>query len=416
MKIINENNRVVSNNIEIVEQELVKKYVKPEDIVLELGARYGAVSITTNKIVNDKSSHYVVEPDEKVWDALGSNMKNNNCDFNIIKGVIGKEKYKISGSNYSTFTEKDLNGTIKNYDIPDVKFNTLIVDCEGYLEIFYDENKEFFTTLEKIILEADEIDRCNYDRVFDEFIKIGFHQIEKIKEPTCDNMYHYVFIREAPKEKVLICSLSDRPLLSKPMFDQLEEYCNLHKYKCVLETELLTRSRAPSWSKILLLQREMKNNPDIDLIVWIDDDILITNKIIKIEELIENYEFNKVLVSEDVVWSPFNCGVLVCKNNQDTYDYFTHIWDLCEKYPEKKFTGLWEQDIMVRDCQLTSVMNPNEPMPVTIIPHNIIQSFYRDHDLPANKKWKPGHFACHLTGMPLEKRIELRNEIINLIN
>ena len=313
MKIINENNRVVSNNIEIVEQELVKKYVKPEDIVLELGARYGAVSITTNKIVNDKSSHYVVEPDEKVWDALESNMKNNNCDFNIIKGVIGKEKYKISGSNYSTFTEKDLNGTIKNYDIPDVKFNTLIVDCEGYLEIFYDENKEFFTTLEKIILEADEIDRCNYDRVFDEFIKIGFHQIEKIKEPTCDNMYHYVFVREAPKEKVLICSLSDRPVLSKPMFDQLEEYCNLHKYKCVLETELLTRSRAPSWSKILLLQREMKNNPDIDLIVWIDDDILITNKIIKIEELIENYEFNKILVSEDVIWSPFNCGVLICK-------------------------------------------------------------------------------------------------------
>lgn len=416
MKIINENNRVVSNNIEIVEQELVKKYVKPEDIVLELGARYGAVSITTNKIVNDKSSHYVVEPDEKVWDALGSNMKNNNCDFNIIKGVIGKEKYKISGSNYSTFTEKDLNGTIKNYDIPDVKFNTLIVDCEGYLEIFYDENKEFFTTLEKIILEADEIDRCNYDRVFDEFIKIGFHQIEKIKEPTCDNMYHYVFVREAPKEKVLICSLSDRPLLSKPMFDQLEEYCNLHKYKCVLETELLTRSRAPSWSKILLLQREMKNNPDIDLIVWIDDDILITNKIIKIEELIENYEFNKVLVSEDVVWSPFNCGVLVCKNNQDTYDYFTHIWDLCEKYPEKKFSGLWEQDIMVKDCQLTSVMNPNEPMPVTIIPHNIIQSFYRDHDLPANKKWKLGHFAAHFTGMSLEKRIEKRNEIIKLIN
>ena len=216
--------------------------------------------------------------------------------------------------------------------------------------------------------------------------------------------------------KTLVCSLSDRPILSKPMFDQLEEYCNLHNYKCVLETESLTKSRSPAWSKILLLQREIKNNPDIDLIVWIDDDILITNKIIKIEELIEKYEFNKILVSEDVVWSPFNTGVIICKNNQDTYDYLQHIWDLCEKYPEKKFSGLWEQDIMVKDFQLRCVMNPDEPMPLTIIPHNIIQSFYRDHDLPPEKKWKPGHFAAHFTGMSLEKRIELRNEIIKLIN
>ena len=57
MKIIDEKNRVVPNTIEIVEQELVKKYVKPDDRVLELGARYGAVSVTTNKILNDKKKH-----------------------------------------------------------------------------------------------------------------------------------------------------------------------------------------------------------------------------------------------------------------------------------------------------------------------------------------------------------------------
>ena len=51
MKIINEKNRIVPNTTEIVEQELVKKYVKPDDRVLELGARYGAVSVTTNKII-----------------------------------------------------------------------------------------------------------------------------------------------------------------------------------------------------------------------------------------------------------------------------------------------------------------------------------------------------------------------------
>lgn len=212
--------------------------------------------------------------------------------------------------------------------------------------------------------------------------------------------------------KILFCSLSDRPILSKPIFDKLQEYCNRHNYKCVLENKSLDESRAPAWSKIRLLQREMKANPDYDMIVWIDDDILITRQDIKFDELIKPYSFENILVSEDVVWSPINTGVLVCKNNQETYDYLEEIWELCEQYPEKKFTGLWEQDIMVIHARITSLMNPNQRLPLTVIPHNIIQSFYRDHDLPAEKRWKLGHFSAHFTGMSLDRRIQMRDEIL----
>ena len=55
--------------------------------------------------------------------------------------------------------------------------------------------------------------------------------------------------------RLLFCSLSDRPVLSKPMFDKLQQYCDRHKnYKCVLEDKILDESRAPSWSKIRLLK------------------------------------------------------------------------------------------------------------------------------------------------------------------
>lgn len=414
MKIINEKNRIVPNTVEIVEQELVKKYVKPDDRVLELGARYGAVSVTTNKILNDnsKQKHYVVEPDAKVWNALETNMKENNCNFNIIKGVIGEKKYKVCGSNYSTYTEEDPNSTLESYKIPDVDFNTLIVDCEGYLETFYFENVEFFKTLDKIILEADEIERCDYEKVFAEFKKQGFTQIEKIKEPTCNNMYHYVFERQ--KESLLFCSLSDRPLLSGPMFKTLKQYCDRHKYKCVLEDNLLDSDRAASWSKIKLLQREMKANPDIDTLVWIDDDILITREDLRFEELIKPYPFEHILVSADVVWSPFNCGVLVVKNDDSTYRLLEYIWNMCEEeeYKYFKHNGLWEQDVLVRYCRMLKLMNPNQDSPVTIIPHNIIQSFHRDHDLPEKNKWKLGHFSAHFTGMSMEKRIQYRDEVL----
>ena len=206
----------------------------------------------------------------------------------------------------------------------------------------------------------------------------------------------------------LFCSLSDRPLLSEPMFETLKKYCNKWNYKCVLQREVLDDTRAPAWSKIKLLQREMKNNPTIPYIVWIDDDILITNDKIDFSELIKDYSFHYVLVCEDVVWSPFNTGIIVCKNNEETYNYFNEIWDLCEQYPDKKHSGLWEQDIMV----IHDTMNPNL---ITKIPHNIIQSFHRDHTLPNDKKWKMGDFSAHFTGMQLEKRIKYRDEVLKSI-
>jgi hypothetical protein len=30
----------------------------------------------------------VVEPDDRVWDALEKNKNNNNCEFNIVKGLL----------------------------------------------------------------------------------------------------------------------------------------------------------------------------------------------------------------------------------------------------------------------------------------------------------------------------------------
>lgn len=213
--------------------------------------------------------------------------------------------------------------------------------------------------------------------------------------------------------KILFCSLSDRPILSKPMFQQLEQYCNKHDYKCVLEDKILDKSRSPSWSKIKLLQREMNNNPDYDIIVWVDDDILITNTEIKFEELIKSYSFDNILISEDVVESsPFNCGVLVCKNNKQTYNYLKEIWELCEKYPKYKFNGYWEQDIITIHYKSESFQKSS----LTIIPHNIIQSFYRDYAIPEEKKWRPGQFSVHLTGMHLLRRIQLRDEILSIIS
>ena len=47
-----ENNTIIdSENLEKDEQDIAKKYIDPDNVVLELGARYGTVSCVINKIL-----------------------------------------------------------------------------------------------------------------------------------------------------------------------------------------------------------------------------------------------------------------------------------------------------------------------------------------------------------------------------
>jgi hypothetical protein len=174
--------------VEAVEVNQAKKYVKEDDIVLELGARFGGVACATNKILKNKTLHYVVEPDKSVWEALETNKLANDCHFNIIKGTISRTPQRISGTSWATHTIPTDKSEIPNYPLPLVDFNVLIADCEGFLETFYNENKEFFKQLRLIIFEKDMPNRCNYDYLIQEFIKLGF-KAER-------NSFHSVFIKE----------------------------------------------------------------------------------------------------------------------------------------------------------------------------------------------------------------------------
>jgi len=208
--------------------------------------------------------------------------------------------------------------------------------------------------------------------------------------------------------KFLFCSLSDRPNLSQILFEHLQSYCDKHDYKCVLENKSLCNERAPAWSKIILLQREMKNNPEVDYVVWVDDDILITNKNKKFEDFIYSNKDANIIVSEDAIRSyPMNTGIIICKNDNESMKYLQHIWQLCEKYPNSKYGGLWEQDIMTRDYN----QNPNQKI-IKILPYRTIQTFYRT----SNPDWRPSDFSAHFTGMSMDKRIQMRNDILKIIN
>lgn len=171
--------------IEAPEQELVDIHIQPDDIVLELGARYGTVSCKINKKLNNKLNQVSVEPDDRVWKALEDNRERNDCCFHIVKGFISNKKLSLTNLNdfidgYAATYIEDNNSNINHYTLDDIQnmyhlqFNVLVADCEGYLGEFFYQNPSFYDQLRMIIFEADYPDKCDYDKIRETLIFKGF--------------------------------------------------------------------------------------------------------------------------------------------------------------------------------------------------------------------------------------------------
>lgn len=169
------------------EQILADKYIKPDDVVLELGARYGTVSCVINKKLKNKHNQVVVEPDNRVWQPLEDNMKRNNCDFHIIKGFISNKKMKLTDKDfwrgYGTSSEEDPSSKIPSYTLDEIQkkyklnFNVLVADCEGFLCQFLEENPGFLDQLRLIIFEKDNPKICNYNGIKKQLEEKKFKQL-----------------------------------------------------------------------------------------------------------------------------------------------------------------------------------------------------------------------------------------------
>ena len=190
MQFINEKGEVINHlEIERTEQIQAEKYIFPDDVVLELGARYGTVTCVINKKINNPMNQVSVEPDERVWNCLEQNIKNNGCNVNLIKGVISNKKLVLTNTDsyngYAAETIESDNTNLVNYTLDQIqakynlKFNVLVADCEGFLGKFLEENSILYEQLDKIIFETDNPMVCDYNKIFKNLCSNNFSNIEK---------------------------------------------------------------------------------------------------------------------------------------------------------------------------------------------------------------------------------------------
>ncbi|WP_299213011.1 FkbM family methyltransferase [uncultured Aquimarina sp.] len=146
--------RFVFNTYETEEAEYLSKYLSPDATVIELGGCLGFVSCLTNKILNDKARHLVLEANPNLIPWIQKNKEENGCFFSIENVVITKEKEipfyihdLIVGGSLKRKTGNQVNIPGTTFDSLQKKyaltFDTLIMDIEGgELELFRNHKEE----------------------------------------------------------------------------------------------------------------------------------------------------------------------------------------------------------------------------------------------------------------------------------
>lgn len=180
--------RIDTATMERIEQEQAEEFITPDCVVLELGARYGSVSCIINKKIANPRNQVSVEPDARVWNALETNMRANGCEFHIVKGFVSRKVLALTnldawyGGYGATFSDTSASD-IPSYSLEEIEsmhnlsFNTLVADCEGFLERFFDENPHLYKQLKLVMYEEDNRHKCDYKKIAANLTAHGFRCI-----------------------------------------------------------------------------------------------------------------------------------------------------------------------------------------------------------------------------------------------
>ena len=231
---------------------------------------------------------------------------------------------------------------------------------------------------------------------------------------------------ESKRIGVLVMYDNHYERMAKVTIDQnIRQYCDLHKYTLIpVKIESPGNGRAPQWQKIIESIKILDKN-ELDWLFFLDLDCLIMNPSIKLESIIdENYSF--IIPSHGVNAIDFpmeenefgdNCVItsaFLVKNSKIGKSILNSIWE-CRGTPEG--VNIDEFDHEQRQCRIT-LSNPEFRKHAKIVEERLLNRFwhvkspYMALHTGINKlTWEPGDFIAHVTGYPLEERIQILGEL-----
>ncbi len=229
-----------------------------------------------------------------------------------------------------------------------------------------------------------------------------------------------------PNARIAIISITtedaDRLKFNGMSKTSLQKYANKWGYDLHYYTGVLDPSRAPAWSKIPAFQQHISSEK-YDWLVWIDDDMIITNPEIKLEIFIEKYGENKnfIVQTDHYYGSTANTGIFFLRK----CDWGNAFLKAVYEHPQKTNNlgslhhGTWEQG------SIASLIGSSQYKEKAIIlQHKVLQGFdnpdWRWQMTPFKKmihlKWAPGDFIMHVSGQDGNTRRQRMSDVIKALN
>ena len=164
---------------EFPEQTMVTQYFTGNEKVLEIGGNIGRNSLIIGYILRKNNNNFVtLESDSYIANQLRENRNINNMNFYIENSALSKRKLIQKG--WDTIVSETLLDGYKNvntitYDELhskyNIKFDTLVLDCEGAFYYILMDMPEILDNIKLIIMENDywDINKKQYiDKILNE--------------------------------------------------------------------------------------------------------------------------------------------------------------------------------------------------------------------------------------------------------
>lgn len=161
-------------------------------------------------------------------------------------------------------------------------------------------------------------------------------------------------------------------------------YCKKHGYDFIVGDSILDSSRPPQWSKILLIAKVMRENPQYKWIFWTDADALIMHPSTRLEEFIDN-RYHFILTRDD---NNYNTGHFFLKN----CGWSQRFLDLVYSHTEYIHADWWEQRAVIKELETNAAIKSR----TKIVPQRSFNSYLEGS--PSSLYCK-GDFILHFAGV-----------------
>lgn len=215
-------------------------------------------------------------------------------------------------------------------------------------------------------------------------------------DKECSNSLHSE--PELEGTKILVFSNSDAshiPVVDVTRAENLV-YCKKHGYawKSIWCT---SNVRAIGWAKVAATHHLFRL--DFQWLVYLDSDVMFTNKNVSLESIIEcaresSGKDAEIIFSADMGGRLFNAGFIMIRRSEKTKLLLERWWDTGTTYGLRN-TLFYEQGTLTRMTAEDPAVNARvSALPQRCSPHFFNHGFF----VPDSMQWKPSDFAVHIAG------------------